>query len=199
MGQDPASLRRVVAKRSTGLSPLRHLAAIVALGGWIALFMGGTLVDTAPFRGQVDAWIRSLIAPELPGPAGVGASVVVVLLCWTPTNIALLSLVSGVLGTLGRSATLSDDEDSAEIDTINPVTSALIRSLFVYLVVISGVLIIVETPFSMPTQGQYVRLAGLLSLLCFVVSYTPSLFARLLRASADSVQRRVGRNDPGKS
>ena len=44
---------------------------------------------------------------------------------------------------------------------------------------LAGVLIFGDNPVE-PTQNQYIRLAGLISLLSFVVNARPSIFGRFL-------------------
>lgn len=79
-------------------------------------------------------------------------------------------------------------EDYGDDDIANPYVSAVIRGFFVFLVLLSGVLILLEKLFDSPTQEQYLRLAGFVSLLSFLVGYNPHLFARLLKRIADLVE-----------
>ena len=50
-------------------------------------------------------------------------------------------------------------------------------------------LVIVEAPFSAPTQEQYLRLAGLLSSVSFLVNYKLGLFAKFLRYSTEKLEQ----------
>lgn len=68
----------------------------------------------------------------------------------------------------------------ALVRTENPFAS-LLRSFVVYLLFIAGIAITTDAPFSNPTADQYMRIAGLLSLIGFVVGYDLSAFNGLLR------------------
>ena len=57
--------------------------------------------------------------------------------------------------------------------------SGVLRGLFVYLFFISGLLLFDDKPFSTPGPGQYIRLAGFISLVSFLVNYRPNLFASI--------------------
>ena len=143
----------------------------------------------------------------------------VVLTCYTPINIALLALLAGVLGALGcrahlyrREAVRIEREQEAEqqppgrsgaspkrdsdatvqqpwFDRVNPYLSGVIRGFFVYLLLISGLLILTEDPFADLSPQRYIRLAGFLSLLSFVVSFRPEVFGALFERAARRAAR----------
>jgi hypothetical protein len=73
--------------------------------------------------------------------------------------------------------------------------SALLRGFFVYLFMTSGLLLLDETPFSSPSPGQYIRLAGFLSLFSFVLSYQPQLFTALIDSAFQRIQVRGRERD----
>ena len=113
----------------------------------------------------------------------------VVLTCYTPTNIAILCCLAGLLGASGNQVKLGPDSHKTDgLDRTYPLLSALTRSFFVYIVLISGTFVLLPDPFPDPylpgsTQHSpaemrelYIRLAGLVSLLSFVVSYKPKHF-----------------------
>ena len=114
---------------------------------------------------------------------------VAILLFFLPLNLAMVSASAGVLGALGNKANLEHDEiepaDALEArpirstDTSSPLMSGLLRGLFVYLFFISGLLLFDDKPFSSPGPGQYIRLAGFLSLISFLVNYRPHLFTTI--------------------
>lgn len=169
-----------------GLSTEGKVFVLVAIAAWLGCFLGGILVDTLPFRKTISASgleatigdaAKDVIAYE-------GRRIVAVMgayFFYTPTNLALLTLLSGLLGTLGRKASLFvDPDESLEADRINPKLSAMIRAFLVYLLFLSGVLVLADEPFSAPTPGSYLRLAGIMSLLSFVANYKPSFFAKIL-------------------
>ena len=63
-----------------------------------------------------------------------------------------------------------------------------------YLFMMSGLLLLDDSPFSDTGPGQYIRLAGFLSLFSFVVSYQPRLFSSLMMSAFQRIQVRGGEN-----
>jgi hypothetical protein len=113
---------------------------------------------------------------------------IVTILFYTPLNLAFISAAAGALGTLGSIANLNEDQEDDEKpgektftprDRTNPLLSGLLRGVFVYLFVISGMLLFDDSP-SDTGPNQYVRLAGFLSLFSFFVNYKPSVFSSML-------------------
>ncbi len=176
---------------------------------WLLLFAGGITMDTTKFRCEISPdGARALAAEAKPGEAlavdtvcrekdfwvpgwlvswpaaangwKLAISWIVVLLFFLPLNLAVVSAAAGALGALGNRANL-DDEQSRIVsrDDSNPIMSGLLRGLFVYLFFISGLLLFDDKPFSTPGPGQYVRLAGFISLISFLVNYRPNLFSTI--------------------
>lgn len=117
----------------------------------------------------------------------------VVLTCFLPLNLAWLCVAASALGAFGNAANLSDDDSDERLsDTSNPYVSALLRGFFVYLFMMSGLLVLDDAPFSNAGPGQYIRLAGFLSLFSFVVSYQPRLFSALILSAFQRIQVRGG-------
>jgi hypothetical protein len=105
----------------------------------------------------------------------------VVMLWFLPVNLAWLCATAGVMGAFGNIANLSHDQAPRRTwDYTNPYVSAVLRGFFVYLFLISGLLLLDDAPFSSSTPAQYVRLAGFLSLLSFAISYSPNVFGGLI-------------------
>jgi hypothetical protein len=112
-----------------------------------------------------------------------------VLLFFLPLNLAMVSATAGALGALGNKANLEDDRPEPSVppdqqlnrstDISNPIMSGLLRGLFVYLFFISGLLLFDDKPFSSPGPGQYIRLAGFISLISFLINYRPHLFTTI--------------------
>lgn len=112
---------------------------------------------------------------------------------FTPLNLAFVAAAAGALGSLGSIANLNDDSDpsaDATRDRTNPLVSGLLRGMFVYLFVISGMLLFDDSPFSATGPDQYVRLAGFLSLFSFVVNYQPKVFSNLFDWANTRIQSR---------
>jgi hypothetical protein len=116
-----------------------------------------------------------------------------VLLFFLPLNLALICAAAGTLGAFGEKANLQDEETPhTSHDETNPYLSGLLRGFFVYLFMISGLLLFEDKPFSNPGPGQYVRFAGFLSLFSFVVNYQPYLFTSLIEGAFQRLNTRRG-------
>jgi hypothetical protein len=198
-----------------------HPLGAVALVAWLALFGAGILVDSRPHRVVISPeGARALQAegqttaaaeagprpPDAPsavvgGPATSGElawSWLVVFTCFLPLNLAWLCLTSSTLGAIGSRANLFDDASPPpEPDKTDPILSAVLRGFFVYLFLISGLLLLNQAPFSNAGPSQYIRLAGFLSLFSFAVSYQPRLFAELLRVAAERLGGSTGKGGIG--
>lgn len=179
-------MNRVLTKPTCGLGIRGKVLTIIVIAVWILIFLAGILVNSGPYRTQIAA-----------GQAGIFIWLLV-LLVYTPTNIGMLSLLMGVLGALGRCATLSSDEENveeSERDTINPLISGIIRGFIVYLLTISGLLVVLEqAPLSPTEPGPYIRLASIISVTSFIVGYNPKYFGQLLnRARQELLARKAAR------
>lgn len=132
--------------------------------------------------------------PVQPPPFGDGAKAwLMALIFFTPLNLAFVAATAGALGGLGAIAHLDADSDSdaATIrDRTSPLFSGLLRGMFVYLFVISGMLLFDDSPFSATGPDQYVRLAGFISLFSFIVSYRPEVFSNLIDWANTRIQTR---------
>jgi hypothetical protein len=154
---------------------------LICVLSWILLFVAGLFVDSQPYRNQLSEHRL--------------ASLPMASLLYTPTNAAILTCLSGLIGGISsnltynridqcrdtNSKTLSDiGPQRSLIRTENPFASML-RSFVVFLLCIAGLTIAApENPFSQPTQEQYLRVVGLLSVLGFGVGYDPTVFQRVL-------------------
>jgi hypothetical protein len=208
---------RVIESR-TRLSNLECLSAFLVFVAWLGLFAGGVTVDTEPARTVISptavaklkvppATAQSAPGVTAPTPSAAATSTsartlaaawTVVLLCFLPINLVWLCAASSVLGAFGNRANLTNDRAGRRLrDNSNPYLAAVLRGFFAYLFLISGLLLLDDSPFSNPAPGQYVRLAGFLSLLCFVVSYQPRLFNTLIVWAFHRIEVREGQDEDG--
>ena len=164
-----------------GLRPVEMLLAWIALPLWLAVLITGTLVNSQPYRARFSEFRGS--------PLEVLGDGLVVVVTYTLTNVGLLCMLASALGAIGARAGLGPDGDAHEHhDSSAPASSAVLRGFFVYMAVLAGVLVFADRPVE-PTQTQYVRLAGLVSLFAFTLNYYPALFATLLRKAGDLTGR----------
>lgn len=122
--------------------------------------------------------------------------VLMVVVTFTPPNLALLGALAAVAGAAGRWMMdgVSKAEEAARGEAAGPpanvatlrawastmMLSALSRGFFVYLAMLSGLLVLTGDPFDKPSPGQYVRLAGTCSLFCFIVGWQPELLKSII-------------------
>lgn len=184
-------------KVEDGLGARGKAAVTITFLVWGSLFLSGILVDSEPYRRVVSPSGFEKTQPDAPrlpkalqfkGPTWQAWCLT--LLIYTPTNLLLLCLASGLLGALGRQASLhaSDHSDYNPPDLINPNYSALLRAFLLYLGLVSGILIITDDPITAPSPSQYVRIAGIISLSSFLVNYRSEFFNNILRRLSDRLK-----------
>lgn len=170
---------RQAPERST-LTARECAAAFGVFVVWIVLFGVGILIDTAPYRATI-------------GSSATLRTWIVVLFAFLPLNLVWLCAVSSLLGAFGNRANLTNDRAGRKLrDNNNPYVAAIIRGFFAYLFLISGLLLLDDQPFTNPAAAQYVRLAGFLSLLSFVISYQPRFFNTLIVWAFHRIEAREG-------
>jgi hypothetical protein len=97
---------------------------------------------------------------------------------WTPTNIAFLSILAGLIGSIMYLLKFADSLNFHQRRIY--FVGGAIQGFAVYLMLISGVFLVTNDPFANVTAAQYVRLAGLVSLASFTCGYKPDLFISLV-------------------
>ncbi len=176
-----------------GLTTREKILTFVMIVIWMLIFIGGIIVNSSPYREIVAGHSYAEVATTGESP-NIYLAWLMVLLFYTPTNVLVLCMGAGLLGALARIAKLhvrEKGEPKLESDKTNPLISGLLRGIFVYLLLISGILVINEEPFTTPTQIQYLRLAGLLSLMSFLLSYNPSRFRSFLARGLDRLEKKI--------
>jgi len=164
---------------------LYKITGTLAAFAYIALFTAGIVINSAPFRDQLNA-----------GTFSIGA-LVIVMLIYTPSNVAFLAMLSGLIGGCASIITHSRHLQEANgsrksgsglpsasevYRTESPVAS-MFRSLVAYLAFMAGILVTTVAPFTTTTPEQYIRLASAVSFFAFVVGYDPTKFQGLMSLS----------------
>ena len=173
----------------------RRMQARIAMGSaalslWMVFFSCGVFVETIEYRvflaphsfpkhAEADQ-TTGIVATPYSGSATY--ALLVATICFTPTNLAFLALLGGLMGGCTRNILLEGiSHENAE--KIKPVRrrfleespwSAMMRSFIVYLCVIAGLYFAIDDPFKDSTPAQYIRLAGTISVLSILVGYDPS-------------------------
>ncbi len=141
---------------------------------WIVLFACGTLLNSSPYRLKLNA------AEVLPFVEGMKTWLIVIA-SWTITNVALLCCFSSVLGGFYRQFAKRKAAPDALAEHFQVMFFPyLVQGFVVFLLLISGLLLLGESPFKDLSQEKYVRLAGSASLFSFVLGYDPRVFIKLL-------------------
>jgi hypothetical protein len=173
---------------------------VVSMLIWIGLFSAGLVIDSKPYR---DALINKNVTVH---------NFLLAALLYTPTNVALLSMLAGLIG--GCSSLLYDHGDlqeqikNAEADGNHHMArrlalrlsylsespfSSLLRGFLVYLAIISGILLAISDPFKVTSADQFIRLAGLFSVIAFVMGYDPTRFEDLIDTLSSLSHKAAGR------
>ena len=184
-----------------GLSTSQKVLTFIIILVWICILAAGILINSSSYREVVANYsygkVRSGEQPQtnnVSDNTNIILAWIVVIFCYTPTNVVFLCMSAGLLGALARIARLhvhSDDEEDIPSDRVNPLISGILRGIFVYILIIAGILVINEDPITAPSQVQYVRLAGVLSLTSFLLSYHPHKFKAFLAKGWDKFEEQL--------
>ena len=194
------------------------ILGIAALAIWILLFAAGLLIETVEYRLVLaPRSVGKQLGPEemksLPQQVSAGGNApatvaststtgpvqysafyafLASVVCFTPINLAILTLTAGLLGGCASNITIETMPESERAKIMSkhprrhlylqePPVSAAIRGFIVFLCVIAGLYVAMDDPFKDPTPGQYIRLAGTLSILALMVGYDSSRLEDWLR------------------
>ena len=144
------------------------IVGVVSFILWLITFLPGLTINSQPYR---DAILLGDISFE---------SILMVLLAYTITNVAILCALSGIIGAAAKTLLEKSDSSSKNDVWSNPISSGVVRGFFVYLLFLAGVYAATPDPFGTTTPGQYVRMAGTVSVLSFIVNYEPNLFKSII-------------------
>ncbi len=161
-----------------------YFIGVVCIVAWMAIFTAGLSIDAKQYRENL-ATVFSL------------TDLVAVAFVYTYTNVAFLTCLAGAVGGVSSRLTLRSYYDisglnlhhlattigkgSASYRWESPIASVC-RSFAVYLFYIAGLAIgIPGTHDGNTTVEQYMRMAGLLSALGFLVGYDPTIFTSMLQ------------------
>jgi hypothetical protein len=137
-----------------------------------------------------------------PGPLWL---MMLALLTYSPTNLALLSCLAGLCGgaalylgcafptdKYGRALALeapfkvlvergrSTDPFRQSVFFVRTLMRSLATGFVVYLVIVAGLLVITGSPFKLSGPDDYTRLGGSMSLFSFLLAFRPRLFFRIV-------------------
>jgi len=155
-------------------TPVETFGGLGILVAYAFVFGAGVIFPSRPFLEslqQAALGERTLAWYEVIG------RLVAFLFTYTATNAGVLCCLSAWLGELGR-RTRIDGRPALGGAHAGDYVAAIMRGFLGYLAVIAGFIVIGPgvNLFTAPQQGDYVRLAALVSLLGFLTGFSPSLF-----------------------
>lgn len=178
--------QRVIATIKKKTHHNNHL--IIALLGslgvitWIVLFSLGMLIDSSQYRNTLTTDFTLF-------------KFIMTMLTFTPSNIAILCLVSAFTGgcasllviTKAQKVLGLDDHDNRKSNSHiymseNPFSSML-RGILVFFAFLAGVFVTSSNALSAPTAQAYTQAAGVVSMLAFLVGYDPTMFRTLINVT----------------
>jgi hypothetical protein len=175
-------------------TPLPRAAAreiatlVIALAAWVFFLAVGIFVNSGPYR-------DAIANPQVRlGPWDAIAAWTAAISAYTFTNIAILTVLASLLGAGGRRfESLVLHKTDAREGPRHPYASAILRGFFVYLLALSGLMFFVENVFKTiaVSADSYIRLAGVVSLLSFLIGFSPEMFARLLNRIATLLEEQA--------
>jgi hypothetical protein len=135
----------------------RLLTTLVPVALWLVLFAYGSYTASSGIIGRMGEvhgagklWLLFQLIPA-----------------WTWTNVCFLCILSALVAELGTRP------------APEPQVAAM-KGFFVYLATIGGQLLFDGSlPFAVAQQQDYLRIAGVVSLVAFLTSHDPELFKRL--------------------
>ena len=147
---------------------------------WIIFFSLGMLIDSSPYRKPLLTefnWYNFFMA----------------VITFTPTNIAILCLISAFTGgcasllvirkaekALGLDKQSAAHKSNSRIYMSESPFSSMLRGIVVFFAFLAGVVVTSSTALLEPTQGGYIQAAGVVSMLAFIVGYDPTMFRTLI-------------------
>ncbi|HEY2726278.1 MAG TPA: hypothetical protein VGI61_03835 [Parafilimonas sp.] len=149
---------------------------------WIVLFSLGMLIDSSQYRSTLTTNFT-------------GFKFIMTMLTFTPSNIAILCLVSAFTGgcasllvitkaqkALGLDEQITTKSNSRIYMSENPFSSML-RGILVFFAFLAGVFVTSSNALAAPTAQAYTQAAGVVSMLAFLVGYDPTMFRTLINIS----------------
>lgn len=154
------------------------VAGTVVLVLWIVSFTLGLFVPTADMR-------TALLTGTASATASVGYFFAVGV-SYTLTNVLFLACLASFLGCMAHRWQVGDDFEPGPahapvVGATRVYLAALLRGFFLYLAFISGFLLVsTEETIKNTEFAQYIRIAGMTSIVGFIVGYDPNLLVRLM-------------------
>jgi hypothetical protein len=182
---DSESKPKIIANKKKSHNSNHLLIALlgsIGVMGWIVLFSLGMLIDSSQYRTTLTTdftWFKFIMT----------------MLTFTPSNIAILCLVSAFTGGCASLLVITKAKKVLGLDEANNAKttsqiymsenpfSSMLRGILVFFAFLAGVFVTSSNALSAPTAQAYTQAAGVVSMLAFLVGYDPSLFRTLVSVS----------------
>lgn len=151
---------------------------LAALAVWLFFLTAGITIATPPLLKAVQGGTLGWLS--------IVGYLVVIVFCHTVPNMAILCCLSAFLGVVASRAVSGVPAGGLTQERMSIYVAAVTRGFFVFLVIVSGTILLNEQSFMTLTQERYIRLAGLASLFSFAAGYNPKAFLRLLQKVTDN-------------
>ncbi len=156
------------------------LAGIIGVFVWIVFFTLGMLIDSSQYRATLSTnftWFKFVMT----------------MITFTPSNIAILCLVSAFTGgcssllvikkaqkALGLDDPATTNKSNSQIFMNESPFSSMLRGILVFFAFLAGIFITSSNALTAPTAQAYTQAAGVVSMLAFLVGYDPTMFRNLI-------------------
>ncbi|MDX2146362.1 MAG: hypothetical protein SFZ23_02470 [Planctomycetota bacterium] len=204
--------RQISAKRVVGAAIMGAVMTAI----WLIIFTLGLSVPSEPFRQTLLQLGSTNALPALSEVVASAFVVLMVYTPTNLLMLCVASALIGCLGrtatsvddisaallkrfkmhgvetesSRGSKFTMADAPSAASVTSpgwlLAPAVSAVTWGFFIYLVVISGIVVVTGEPFQDTSPDQYLRLAGSTSILAFVVGWRPQILTALVTRIGDS-------------
>lgn len=188
--------------------PKREIAlGFTALSVWSLFFAAGVLIPTNRMRGAIVASIEKMASCSSPTAMPytgkeprddlstweIVGYFAVTLPAFTVTNLLFIAIMASFLGCMSRrwstpfeyqdsSAAASTAVDTGLREMRRAYMTAVLRGFLAYALIVGGYLVVIpEDSLGDITPGQYIRLAGLVTAISFLVGFEPNSIGRLLK------------------
>jgi len=171
------------------------LWGLVVIVIWVFIFAAGVSVPAAPYIKMLDEMSHGEASPLT-----LSGCLMLVITCSTFTNPGILACLASLLGGISRRAQEivapgTSTAASPLVALSAACAAAVIRGFFLYLVFLSGLLLLTTEAITKASQDQYVQLAGTVSVLAFVIGYDPEFFSKLMNRLDGWAKRKADESD----
>ena len=155
-------------------------AGVIVIVLWLAFFGAGLLIPTSEMRDAIWSGGTGSFFLTIGYVIGVGAG-------YTLTNVLFLCCFAAYLGGMAQRWQVGDGLEAIPphaqcVAATRIYIAALLRGFFLYLMFLSGFLVVSTEKTVIDTElSQYIRIAGMISIVGFIVGYDPNLVLRLMQ------------------